>query len=58
MKKEIYYVLKGTGLAMDNGISQQVSMGDIILTGNGAFHSIENNSSEALEVLGIILLYK
>lgn len=57
-EEEIYYILKGKGIAVDNGISQEVKPGDVILTGNGASHSIENNSNEPLEVLGIILLYK
>lgn len=57
-EEEIYYILKGTGTAVDNGISQEVREGDVILTGNGASHSIENTSKEPLEVLGIILLYK
>lgn len=56
-EEEIYYILKGKGLAEDNGIKQEVSAGDVILTGDGATHSIENTSNETLEVLGIILLY-
>lgn len=56
-EEEIYYILKGRGLAEDNGIRQEVKEGDIILTGGGASHSIENNSSEPLEVMGVILLY-
>lgn len=56
-EEEIYYICKGTGICEDNGIRQTVKEGDIILTGNGASHSIENNSSETLEVLGVILLY-
>ncbi len=57
-EEEIYYILKGKGIAEDNGIRQEVKEGDVILTGNGASHSIENNSNEPLDVLGIILLYK
>lgn len=56
-EEEIYYILKGKGIVEDNGIKQEVYEGDIILTGGGASHSIENNSSEPLEVLGVILLY-
>lgn len=56
-EEEIYFILKGRGLAEDNGIRQDVKEGDIILTGGGASHSIENTSKEPLEVLGVILLY-
>ncbi len=56
-EEEIYYILKGKGIAEDNGIKQEVNEGDIILTGDGASHSIENTGNENLEVLGIILLY-
>lgn len=56
-EEEIYYILKGRGLAEDNGIKQEVKEGDIILTGGGATHSIENTSNEPLEVMGVILLY-
>ena len=56
-EEEIYYILKGKGFVVDNGIRQEVKEGDVILTGNGASHSIENTSSEPLEVLGFILLY-
>jgi len=52
-----YYILKGKGFVVDNGIRQEVKEGDVILTGNGASHSIENTSNEPLEVLGFILLY-
>ena len=57
-EEEIYYIIKGSGICEDNGIRQEVKEGDVILTGNGASHSIENNSSEPMEVLGVILLYK
>lgn len=56
-EEEIYYIISGGGLAEDNGIRQPVKPGDIILTGNGASHSIENTGSEDLIVLGVILLY-
>ena len=56
-EEEIYYILSGKGIAMDNGIMQEVKEGDVILTGDGASHSIENTGSEMLEVMGVILLY-
>lgn len=56
-EEEIYYILKGKGICVDNGIRQEVKEGDVILTGGGASHSIENNSDDTLEVMGFILLY-
>lgn len=56
-EEEIYYIIKGEGTAEDNGIKQPVKAGDVILTGNGASHSIENTGCSDLEVLGVILLY-
>jgi mannose-6-phosphate isomerase-like protein (cupin superfamily) len=56
-EEEIYYILKGKGLMLDNGIKQEVNVGDVIITGDGAEHSIENVGNEPLEVLGVILVY-
>ena len=56
-EEEIYYIISGKGVVEDNGIKQEVKTGDIIITGNGASHSIENTSNEKLVVLGVILLY-
>lgn len=56
-EEEIYYILGGRGIVEDNGIKQEVKAGDVILTGGGASHSIENTYDEPLEVLGIILVY-
>jgi mannose-6-phosphate isomerase-like protein (cupin superfamily) len=56
-EEEIYYILKGQGVVVDNGIRQEVDEGDVVLTGGGASHSIENVSDEDLEVLAIILLF-
>ena len=56
-EEEIYYVLKGKGIAEDNGIRQEVEEGDVIVTGGGSSHSIENTTNEPLEVMGVILLF-
>jgi len=57
-EEEIYYILKGKGIVEDNGIRQEVNEGDVIITGDGCSHSVENNTNEPLEVLGVILLYQ
>jgi mannose-6-phosphate isomerase-like protein (cupin superfamily) len=56
-EEEIFYVIKGKGLINDNGSTMEVSVGDAILTGGGATHSVENNGTESLELLAVILLY-
>jgi len=56
-EEEIYYIIKGKGLVNDNGTEQVVSVGDAVLTGNGAYHSIENIDNVTLEMLAVILEY-
>lgn len=57
-EEEVYYILKGTGKVNDNGAEKMVQAGDVILTGNGAFHSLENSGNEPLELMAVILLYR
>ncbi|MGI6112500.1 MAG: cupin domain-containing protein [Mahellales bacterium] len=54
---EIFYIIKGEGRVNDNGTMKQVAAGDVILTGNGAGHAIENTGDTSLEIMAIILLY-
>lgn len=56
-EEEIFYIIKGKGLVDDNGSKQELAVGDSILTGGGAFHSIENTGNEPLELVAVILLY-
>lgn len=56
-EEEIYYIMKGKALVQDNGIRQEVEEGDVILTGGGSSHSIENITNEPLEVFAFILLF-
>ena len=55
-EEEIFYILKGKALVEDNGLKQELSAGDAVLTG-GASHSIENIGDEPLVIMGVILLY-
>ena len=57
-EEEIYYILSGQGVVNDNGDIRTVYPGDSVITGNGAFHSIENQSDSPLEFLGVILTYQ
>jgi len=56
-EEEIYYVIKGAGTVEDNGVRQPIKAGDVVLTGDGASHSVENTGDEDMVILGIILLY-
>lgn len=52
---EPYYILKGEGTFVDNdGSRTLVHAGDICTIENGQFHSIENNSDEDLEFIGLV----
>lgn len=52
---EVFYILAGTGLVMDNTTKQQVTAGDVIFTNHGDWHSIENIGEEVLEYLALVL---
>ncbi len=56
-EEEIYYITGGKGIVNDNGTVKEVTAGDAILTGNGASHSIENNGTEPLVFVAVILVY-
>ncbi|MCL2616295.1 MAG: cupin domain-containing protein [Defluviitaleaceae bacterium] len=57
-EEEVYYILSGQGTVNDNGETRTVNPGDAVYTGNGAFHSIANETNEPLEFLGIVLTYE
>ena len=52
---ELYYVLEGEGIVNDNGVESAVRKGDVVLTGNGKYHSIRNAGTKSLELIAIIL---
>lgn len=56
METEVYYFLKGTGVADDNGEEKQVAPGDAMLTGGSAGHSVRNIGKEDLEFVTVIIL--
>jgi mannose-6-phosphate isomerase-like protein (cupin superfamily) len=56
-EEEIYYIIKGKGVVNDNGSIYEMNIGDSVITGNGASHSIENTGKETLELLAVILVY-
>jgi mannose-6-phosphate isomerase-like protein (cupin superfamily) len=52
---ELYYILEGEGIINDNGLRVTVRKGDVVRTGNGEAHSIENIGDKDLELIAIIL---
>ncbi|HOQ75440.1 MAG TPA: cupin domain-containing protein [Thermoclostridium sp.] len=56
-EEEIYYIISGTATVDDNGEIRTLRPGDAVLTGNGAYHSIENAGDEDLVLMAVILLY-
>lgn len=56
-EEEVFYIIKGTAEADDNGKIEVLNPGDTILTGNGAGHSMKCISEEALEMTAVIVTY-
>ncbi len=52
---EPYYILKGEGTFVDaDGSRHTVTPGDICTIEDGQFHSMENNSDQPLEFIGLV----
>jgi mannose-6-phosphate isomerase-like protein (cupin superfamily) len=54
---EIYIIQKGRGLMTDGGREFPAAAGDVILTGQGASHSIKNTGAGDLVVTAVIIKY-
>ena len=54
---EYYIILSGSGTVNDNGSDVPVKTGDIMVTGNGASHSICNTGAVPLVFHAIIVTY-
>ena len=52
---EVYHVLSGTGLYFDNGELKPVTAGDVMICKDGEEHMLENNGTEDLEFIALIL---
>lgn len=53
---EYYYILSGEAVVNDNGTEVTMLPGDLMSTGNGAGHSIENRSDKDMAFLALIVL--
>jgi mannose-6-phosphate isomerase-like protein (cupin superfamily) len=56
-EEEIFYILSGKGVVVDEDKEYAVEQGDAVLTGGGASHSIRNNEDQPLDFIAAILLY-
>lgn len=54
---EYYIILSGTGIVVDDGVEKPVGPGDIVITGNGASHSIRNTGTAPLVFHAVIITY-
>ena len=54
---EYYIILSGEGIVNDDGVEKTVSPGEVVVTGNGAKHSIRNNGSADLVMIAVIITY-
>ena len=54
---EYFVFLSGSGIVDDDGKEEQVNAGDVIITGKGAYHSVNNTGSVPLVFIGVIVTY-
>jgi mannose-6-phosphate isomerase-like protein (cupin superfamily) len=54
---EYFIFLEGAGMANDNGVEVPVQKGDVMITGNGAFHSLKNTGPVPLIFNAIIVTH-
>ncbi len=51
---ELFYILNGVGIALDDGNQRELRAGDVMVTANSR-HTIRNSGSEDLELLAVIV---
>ena len=52
---EYFLIIEGIGTVDDNSVSAQVQPGDVLVTGGGARHNIENHLNAPLRLIAIIV---
>jgi len=50
-------MLQGTAVVNDNGKDLSVGPGDVVITGDGAAHSITNTGTEPVKMIAVIVTY-
>jgi mannose-6-phosphate isomerase-like protein (cupin superfamily) len=53
--EEFYYIISGEGKVIDDGVEKIVGPGDLVYTGSGHTHSLENIGDTPLRFLAIIV---
>jgi mannose-6-phosphate isomerase-like protein (cupin superfamily) len=54
---EYYIMLEGHAEVEDNGTKALVGPGDVVVTGNGAAHSITNTGMKPVKMIAVIVTY-
>jgi mannose-6-phosphate isomerase-like protein (cupin superfamily) len=54
---EYFVFLEGTGIANDNGTEVPVKKGDVMITGNGAYHGVRNSGTGSLVFNAFIITH-
>jgi|AMZC01.1.fsa_nt_AMZC01001912.1_4 quercetin dioxygenase-like cupin family protein len=52
---EYFYILEGTATVNDNGSTVEVRPGDVVVTGGGAMHNIENHTRAPVRLIAVIV---
>lgn len=55
-EREIYYILQGIALFIENGTEHRLHAGDATITGGGGVHSITNAGDVTLEFMAFIIM--
>ena len=51
---EVYYVLEGEMVVIQDGVTHTVKAGDVVFTADGHSHSVENRTDRPVKMLAII----
>jgi mannose-6-phosphate isomerase-like protein (cupin superfamily) len=54
---EYFIFTAGTGMVNDNGVEVPVAQGDVMVTGNGAYHGVRNTGSVPLVCSALIITH-
>ncbi len=54
---EYYIILEGEGYVTEGNGEKKVASGDVVITGDGASHSIRNSASTPLKMIAVIITH-
>lgn len=57
LETEYYLLLKGSVTVDDNGTPSTLHAGDLLQTGNGQYHALQNTGDEAAELLVFVVTH-